>query len=103
MPKEGGMGWIDSMAIPSGAENVEQVYAFINFLMTPEAGAMFIGNTGYNSAAVGAMDKLEDKDMIATLAGIYTDEAVANLWWWPTSPTYFNEVRQEYVEKLTNA
>ncbi|MFS8664132.1 MAG: extracellular solute-binding protein, partial [Limnochordales bacterium] len=54
MPTEGGLGWIDTMAIPSGAANLDQAYAFINFMLTPEIGGMFANNTGYNSAAAGA-------------------------------------------------
>lgn len=103
MPKEGGLGWIDTMAIPSGAENIEQTYAFINHLIQPEVGAMFTNNTGYNSASKGSMDLLEDKDLVATLQSIYNEEAVANIWWWQPQTPYFSELRQNYAEKLTNA
>ncbi|MEZ5791047.1 MAG: extracellular solute-binding protein [Nitratireductor sp.] len=46
--------WMDSVGMPSGAENVERGYAFINALMTPEMGGMMSKNTGYNSAVNGA-------------------------------------------------
>ncbi|SFG28206.1 spermidine/putrescine transport system substrate-binding protein [Palleronia marisminoris] len=36
MPKEGLVGWIDSMAVPAGASNVENAKAFMNFISTPE-------------------------------------------------------------------
>lgn len=103
MPKEGGLGWIDTMGIPSGAENVEQAYAFVNFMLSPEAGAMFANNTGYNSAAKGADTHLN----AAQKAGFemaYPDEAaIDDLWWWPPQTTFFGALRTEYVEKLTNA
>jgi len=103
MPKEGGLGWIDTMGIPSGAENVEQAYAFINFLMTPEVGGMFANNTGYNSAAVGSSDHMEP-DAKAAYEMAYPEEAaIDGLWWWPAQTSFFGELRTEYVEKLTNA
>ncbi len=99
-PKEGALGWMDAMGIPSGAENVEQSYAMINFLMTPEMGGMFVNNTGYNSAAVGAEDHISDASK-AAFEIAYPSGAIENLWWWPLNTPWFNGVRQEYVEKIT--
>jgi len=99
-PKEGALGWMDAMGIPSGAENVEQAYAMINFLMTPEIGGMFVNNTGYNSAAVGAEDHISDASK-AAFEIAYPPGAIENLWWWPLTTPWFNGVRQEYVEKIT--
>jgi len=99
-PKEGALGWMDTMGIPSGAENVDHSYEMINFLMTPEVGAMFANNTGYNSAAVGSANHLSD-DSKATFKIAYPEGAIENLWWWPMNTPWFNGVRQEYVEKLT--
>lgn len=36
MPKEGLVGWFDSMAIPTGAPNRENAIKFIEFISTPE-------------------------------------------------------------------
>lgn len=103
MPTEGGLGWIDTMGIPSGAANLDQAYAFINFMLTPEIGGMFANNTGYNSAAAGADAHLND-DMKAAYKMAYpAPEAVDNLWWWPAQTPFFASLRSEYVEKLTNA
>ncbi|MEE8171505.1 MAG: extracellular solute-binding protein, partial [Alphaproteobacteria bacterium] len=99
-PKEGALGWMDAMGIPSGAENVEQSYAMINFLMTPEVGGMFVNNTGYNSAAVGAANHISDASK-AAFEIAYPGGAIENLWWWPLNTPWFNGVRQEYVEKIT--
>jgi spermidine/putrescine transport system substrate-binding protein len=102
MPKEGGLGWVDAIGIPSGAANVEQAYAFINFLLAPKVGAQIANNTGYNSVVVGASAgySQEHKDFFAAS---YPGSSIANLWFWPPQPAYFSKVRQEYVEKLTNA
>ncbi len=99
-PKEGALGWMDTMGIPSGAENVDQSYEMINFLMTPEVGGMFANNTGYNSAAVGAAKHLSDANKAAFQIA-YPEGAIENLWWWPMNTPWFNGVRQEYVEKIT--
>ena len=100
-PKEGALGWMDTVAIPSGAANVEQAYELINFLLTPEAGAVFANNTGYNSAAKGADKHLTTASKEA-FAIAYPEGAIDNLWWWPMFTPWFSGVRQEYVEKLTN-
>ena len=99
-PKEGALGWMDTMGIPSGAENVDQSYEMINFLMTPEVGGMFANNTGYNSAAVGSENHLSEANKAAFKIA-YPGGAIENLWWWPMNTPWFNGVRQEYVEKIT--
>jgi spermidine/putrescine transport system substrate-binding protein len=103
MPKEGGLAWLDTMAIPAGAENKDQAYEFINFMLSPETGGMFANNTGYNSAAVRSENFLNDAQK-AGFAMAYPDEgAIANLWWWPAQTDFFGSLRSTYSEKLTNA
>jgi len=99
-PKEGALAWMDTMAIPSGAVNVNQAYELINFLMTPEIGAMHANNTGYNSAAVGS-DKHLSAANKAAFDVAYPQGAIDNLWWWPLLTPWFSSVRQEYVEKIS--
>jgi len=99
-PKEGALAWMDTMAIPSGAVNVDQAYELINFLMTPEIGAMHANNTGYNSAAVGS-DKHLSAANKAAFDVAYPQGAIDNLWWWPLLTPWFSSVRQEYVEKIS--
>ncbi len=38
-PKEGLVGWLDSMVVPKGASNVENAKTFINWISTPEHAA----------------------------------------------------------------
>ena len=101
-PKEGALAWMDTMGIPSGAENLDQAYEFINFMLTPEVGGMFANNTGYNAAAVGAEAHLSEASK-AAFKMAYPEGAIENLWWWPVFTPWFSGVRQEYVEKLTAA
>ncbi len=46
-PKEGGTLWIDNLAIPKTAENIENAHIFINFLLKPEIGARVSEFSGY--------------------------------------------------------
>jgi len=102
MPKEGGITWMDSMGVTSGAANTDQAYAFINAMLEPEMGGMFAMNTGYNSAVKGAADFAGDEYQ-KQFNEVYTDAALANLWWWQADTPYFASLRQEYVEKITNS
>lgn len=102
MPKEGGITWMDSVGVPSGAENVEQAYAFINALMTPELGGMMSKNTGYNSAVAGAAD-FAGEEYKKQFNEVYNAQNLANLWWWQADTPWFAPLRQEYVDKITNA
>jgi len=102
MPKEGGITWMDSMGVTSGAENVDQAYAFINAMLQPQMAGLFAKNTGYNSAVKGAAD-YAGAEYKQQFNEVYTEEALANLWWWQADTPYFAPLRQEYVEKITNA
>ena len=102
MPKEGGIAWMDSMAIPVGVENVDQAYAFVNAMYEPEMAGLFVQNTGYNSAAVGAAAFAGER-YGHTFNQIYTPETLGNLWWWQAETPWFALLRQVYVEMITNA
>jgi spermidine/putrescine transport system substrate-binding protein len=102
MPKEGGITWMDSIGMPSGAANVEQGYAFINAMLTPEMGGMMSKNTGYNSAVKGAADNAGD-EYKKQFNEVYNAENLANLWWWQADTPWFAPMRQQYVDKITNA
>ncbi len=47
LPEEGGTLWIDNLAIPKSAENVENAHKFINFLLKPEISARVSEFSGY--------------------------------------------------------
>ena len=98
-PKEGALTWMDSMGIPSGAENVEQAYAWINWYYTPEAGAMHANNSGYNSCAKGS-EKFLKPEMKAFFASAYPGGTGKDLWWYPIEPAWFVSIRNEFRDKL---
>jgi spermidine/putrescine-binding protein len=49
VPKEGGTIWVDNMAIPKNAKHIDEAYAFINFVLTPETAAEITNFSGYPS------------------------------------------------------
>ncbi|GGE92807.1 extracellular solute-binding protein [Stappia taiwanensis] len=102
MPKEGGITWMDSMGIPTGAENVDQGYAFINAMLDPKMAGMFATNTGYNSAVTGAADHASESYK-KQFSEVYNAENLANLWWWQADQPWTSPVVGEYVDAVTNA
>lgn len=61
-PKEGAIGWMDNVAVPVGAPDLDNAKAFLNFLMDPENIALQQKSTGYQSAIVGS-NKFLDADV----------------------------------------
>jgi spermidine/putrescine transport system substrate-binding protein len=101
-PKEGALTWMEGVSIPAGAENLDQAYAFINWFLTPEAGAMYTNATSINSTAVGAAELTSD-DAKAFFANAYPGDALEKLWWWPIQETWFVEKRNEYQDRFLSA
>jgi len=59
IPKEGGTLWIDNLAIPKGARNVDAAYVFLDFVMEPEIAARIVNHVHYacaNQAALPLID-----------------------------------------------
>ena len=101
-PKEGIITWLDSFGMLKLAENREQAIAFMNFMLTPAIGGMFANNTGYNSAVSGSAAFTTD-EFKRQFNEVYTDQVLANMWWWQADTPYFAAVRNEFVEIITNA
>jgi putrescine transport system substrate-binding protein len=60
IPKEGSLLWIDVVAIPKDAPNVDGAYKFVDFMLDPKVAAASSAVTGYangNKAATALMDK----------------------------------------------
>ncbi|MET1027942.1 MAG: extracellular solute-binding protein [Dongiaceae bacterium] len=53
-PKEGVVGWMDNVAVPKNAPDLENAKKFLNFLMDPENIALEQTSTGYQSAVMGS-------------------------------------------------
>nr|WP_320109753.1 polyamine ABC transporter substrate-binding protein [Rhodopseudomonas sp. P2A-2r] len=73
IPKEGAQMFLDNLAIPADAKNVDEAYALINYLYRPEVAAK---NSDYLSYANGnlASQKLIDPKILDDKT-VYPDEA----------------------------
>jgi putrescine transport system substrate-binding protein len=58
IPKEGSIMWFNMLAIPSNAPNVDNAYAFMDYMMTPQVIADISNYTHYASANVAALPLL---------------------------------------------
>jgi spermidine/putrescine transport system substrate-binding protein len=101
-PREGALAWMEGFAIPSGAENVEQAYEFINWYYTPEVGVMYSNHTGINTTAKGAEALLAEANK-QFFADAYPQDALDKLWWWPIQQSWFVAARNEYQERFISA
>ncbi len=57
-PEEGAIFWMDNMVIPKNAENKNNAYAFINFLLKPENQAILVQEIGYAIPNLNALAHL---------------------------------------------
>lgn len=57
-PKEGVPMWIDSFAIPVGAQNIEEAYEFINFMLRPEIAVQCVQEYNYSTPNKSAIKLL---------------------------------------------
>jgi len=55
IPKEGGTLWIDNVAIPKGARNVDAAYAFLDYILEPETAAKIVNGVHYAGANQAAL------------------------------------------------
>ncbi len=61
VPKEGGTLWIDNLAIPKGARNLDAAYAFLDFVMEPEIAAKIVNHVHYAGANRAALPLIDPK------------------------------------------
>jgi spermidine/putrescine transport system substrate-binding protein len=101
-PKEGAMAWMEGFAIPKGAKNLEQAYAWINWYYTPEAGALYANHTSISTTAKGAEKLLSDFNR-QFFADAYPGDALDKLWWWPVQDPWFVSARNEYQDRFLAA
>jgi spermidine/putrescine transport system substrate-binding protein len=109
-PVEGSLAWVDGMALSAAADNIDEVYAFLDFCYDPDPAGKSIdggddpswGGHGYNSAVLGA-DKFASPQYAAVFGSVYPGDALAKLWPWPKEPQWYADVRTEYRNKFVNA
>jgi putrescine transport system substrate-binding protein len=78
IPKEGSLLWVDSLAIPKDAQNVDNALKFIDYLNEPQVAANGVNYVSYASPNLAALPMVEDD--IKNNPSIYpTDEVKKNL------------------------
>ncbi|WP_320171742.1 extracellular solute-binding protein [Maridesulfovibrio sp.] len=60
-PQEGYSLWMDHLAIPRGARNIEEAHKFINFILRPDVAAKIASELGYSSPNAEAVKLLPEK------------------------------------------
>ncbi len=101
-PVEGAITWLDGLSLTKAAKNVDQVYAFIDYLLTPEVSAALAEGSGYNPIVTGADEKLSDAAK-KTFQEAYPGDALTKLWHRPPEPSWFAELRTQYADRYKSA
>lgn len=102
-PKEGALTWLDTMCMTTGAQDIDAVYAFLDWMCSAKAGGMHARHSGYNSAMAGAEEYL-DPSAKEKFNYAYNDgKAIEQLYWWKPEPQWFQQVRAQYIEKYEAA
>ncbi|CUJ99198.1 Spermidine/putrescine-binding periplasmic protein precursor [Ruegeria denitrificans] len=101
-PIEGAMAWVDGLSLPVGAENIEQVYAFIDYLYRPEPAGAAAAVNGYNTAVLGAEDFAGDEFRI-NFAEAYPGDSLANLNPWLAEAPWYADARAGFVNRFESA
>lgn len=101
-PKEGAIGWIDGFSLTKAAKNVEQAYAFLNYIHSKDGSAAVAEGSGYNPGNKDATPLLSDKAR-AIFNESHPGESLKRMWWRPVEPSWFAELRTQYAEKFKAA
>jgi len=101
-PIEGAIVWLDGLSLMKSAKNAEQAYAFIDYLYTPEVSAMVSDGSNYNPVVTGA-DALTSAAFKKNFQEAFPGDALDRVWPWPAEPSWYAEIRSQYVDQFTAA
>lgn len=101
-PLEGAFAWLDGFALPSGAENIDQVYELLKACFDPENAALQASLSGYNTTVRNADKYLTEKSKKA-FDDAYPGDALDRLWWWPTEPQWYADLRGGFRDQFIAA
>ena len=101
-PKEGAITWLDGISLLKAAKNTDQLYAFLNYLHTPEVSALVADGSGYNPVVTGA-DAMTSDAFKKNFQEAYPGDALGKLWHRPPEPSWYAELRTQYADKLKSA
>jgi len=86
LPKEGGTGWFDAMAIPKAAPHKFTAEVFINYMLRPEVAADNANTTGYATTNRVAVEKYVAPQVARNPAIYPPAEALARVTFLETIP-----------------
>ncbi|WP_190295604.1 extracellular solute-binding protein [Halotalea alkalilenta] len=98
-PQEGALAWIDGFSLTSAARNIEEIYAFFDYITQSEVAGKIATGSSYNSSIKGAEAYVPETDR-ALFSLSYPANALEKLWRYPSSPAWFISARNEYAEKF---
>jgi len=97
-PKEGFVISMDNLAIPVGAQHVENAYKFINFLLRPDVAAKISMEIGYASPNLAAL-KLMPAEILHNQI-IYPDSVTLRRGQFQTDVGSTDRIYEKYLELL---
>ncbi len=99
LPKEGTQVWVDVLAIPKDAQNVENAHTFLNYILRPEVIAANTNKIGYANGNEKATPLVEEA--IRTDQQIYpTPEVMAKLFSLKTTTAAFDRQRTRAWQRI---
>jgi spermidine/putrescine transport system substrate-binding protein len=103
LPKEGGTGWFDVMAIPKAAPHKFTAEVFINFMLRPDIAADNANTTGYATANRVAAEKFV-APQVANNPAIYpSSEMLARITFLETIPDTLLPLYEDIWTRLLTA
>jgi spermidine/putrescine transport system substrate-binding protein len=90
---------MDGFAIPKGAKNLEQAYAWIDFMCEPRNAAYFTNDLGYGTAVGGTAEFL-DPEFRRRFEESFSKRDLENLWWYGPERPWWLYMIGRYVERL---
>jgi spermidine/putrescine transport system substrate-binding protein len=101
-PSEGAIAWLDGLSLMKAAKNTDQVYEFINYLLTPEVSGQLAEGSGYNPVVTGA-DGFTSDVYKKNFQDAFPGDALSKVWHWPAEPSWYAEIRSQYVQQFQAA
>lgn len=90
-PREGYILWMDSVALLRDAQNVDEAYEFLDFIMAPENAALISNYARYANGITGS-EEFMDPEMATAPEVVIPEEHRANGHFLPTCPPEANEL-----------
>lgn len=97
-PKEGGIFWMDSLAIPANAKNKEGALKLINFLLRPDVAKQAAETIGYPTPNLAARKLLSPE--VANDKTLYPDAETIKNGEWQNDVGAASSIYEEYYQKL---